>query len=333
MSGRDLTVGDPACLPRMPVLDGKGAGKAARRSHAAAIYKGDGDLDWVAAWARGAAGAGSPLHIAVARETMRVIRDCWREVPQNACFANMTEIGRNPARIIAEGNSFADENPGLHVWCLWEPAWPERSESELAEVARHEVLCNVAFTGKPMTILCLYDATRLSPEVIRNAEQTHPFVISGGRERASVPYLGAGRYPPVCDKPLAPPPGNAEALVFGGMLGPVREFAASHALAAGLQPARVMDLVLAVSEIAANALGHGRGRGIARFWRTGEEVMVQLEDSGHIADPLVGRRRHPPEALGGHGLWLVHQVCDLVEQRTGPDGTTTRLHMRLAGQP
>ena len=46
-------------------------------------------------------------------------------------------------------------------------------------------------------------------------------------------------------------------------------------------------------------------------------------------DPLVGRRR-PAEATG-LGLWVVHQVCDLVELRTGPAGTTIRTHMRLAG--
>jgi hypothetical protein len=34
--------------------------------------------------------------------------------------------------------------------------------------------------------------------------------------------------------------------------------------------------------------------------------------------------------MGGHGLWLVHQVCDLVEIRSGDAGTTIRLHMNLA---
>jgi len=30
-------------------------------------------------------------------------------------------------------------------------------------------------------------------------------------------------------------------------------------------------------------------------------------------------------------LWLVNQVCDLVELRSGEDGTTVRMHMRRAG--
>ena len=31
-----------------------------------------------------------------------------------------------------------------------------------------------------------------------------------------------------------------------------------------------------------------------------------------------------------HGLLIVHQVCDLVELRSGPGGTAIRLHMRLS---
>jgi anti-sigma regulatory factor (Ser/Thr protein kinase) len=87
-------------------------------------------------------------------------------------------------------------------------------------------------------------------------------------------------------------------------------------------------MVLAVSEIAANALGHAAGGGIVRSWCTNDEMVCQVEDRGHISDPLAGRRRQPADARGGHGLWLVNRVCDLVERRTGPAGTITRLHIR-----
>jgi hypothetical protein len=49
-----------------------------------------------------------------------------------------------------------------------------------------------------------------------------------------------------------------------------------------------------------------------------------------VSDPLVGRRRPAQVAGLGQGLWVVHQLCDLVELRTGADGTTIRLHMRLS---
>jgi hypothetical protein len=63
--------------------------------------------------------------------------------------------------------------------------------------------------------------------------------------------------------------------------------------------------------------------------RTREEIICQVADTGQIADPLARYRAPSDEPLGGNGLWLVNQVCDLVRARTGPAGTITRLHMRL----
>jgi hypothetical protein len=54
---------------------------------------------------------------------------------------------------------------------------------------------------------------------------------------------------------------------------------------------------------------------------------------GTISDPLAGRRRPAPGALGGHGLWLVHQVCDQVELRSDGSGTTIRMHMAIDPPP
>jgi hypothetical protein len=38
-------------------------------------------------------------------------------------------------------------------------------------------------------------------------------------------------------------------------------------------------------------------------------------------------RPPPPEDEGGYGLWVVNQVCDPAEVRTGRGSTTIRLHM------
>jgi anti-sigma regulatory factor (Ser/Thr protein kinase) len=91
----------------------------------------------------------------------------------------------------------------------------------------------------------------------------------------------------------------------------------------------VLDLVLAVGEIASNTFVHTDAGGTLTIWTAGNELVCQVQDSGHIDDPLAGRRRPGPGAGNGHGLWLVHQVCDLVELRSGPGETVIRLHMRL----
>jgi len=339
MSGRDMTADSPADVIQARAAhngDPRRAVRAVRAvgfSHAAMLYHGDDpEFGLPAAILPRGAHAASALQVAVPGETMRLIGAALRWTPGNSRLVDMTELGRNPARIIAAGQSFADEHAGQHVLCIWEPTWPLRSPAELREVARHEALCNLAFGGRPMSIICLYDATRLADSVISDAELTHPVVISSGRLHASGSYLGPGRFPPRCDEPLPPPADDAASVHFGGHLGVVREFSADQGRAAGLDAARVTDLVIAVSEIAANALGHAGGAGVVRSWCTSEEILCQIEDDGHITDPLAGRRRLPADAAGGHGLWLANRLCDLVERRTGPAGTITRLHMRRASR-
>jgi anti-sigma regulatory factor (Ser/Thr protein kinase) len=118
-------------------------------------------------------------------------------------------------------------------------------------------------------------------------------------------------------------------LTFTTDLSAVREFVRRRAQDAGLADARVIDLVLAVSEVAANTLRHAKSAGTLDIWHDGEEIVCQIKDKGIITDPLAGQRRPAADAAGGHGLWIVNQVCDLVEMRSDESGTTIKLHMAL----
>jgi hypothetical protein len=46
------------------------------------------------------------------------------------------------------------------------------------------------------------------------------------------------------------------------------------------------------------------------------------------AGPLAGRIRPEIDQASGHGLWLVNQLCDLVQVRTSEHGTVVRAHTR-----
>ena len=131
-------------------------------------------------------------------------------------------------------------------------------------------------------------------------------------------------------RPLSDPPAGAEVLRYRADLARVRSFAAARAARAGLPPHRVGDLVIAVGELIANTLAHTNEPGQLMLWATGSEVICQVHDIGEITDPLAGKLRPDPgDPGGGRGLWVVHQLCDLVEIRTGPAGTTTRVHLQL----
>lgn len=112
-------------------------------------------------------------------------------------------------------------------------------------------------------------------------------------------------------------------------LAAIRAVVHRYAIKAGLTETRAIDLVLAVSEVAANTLRHAKSPGSLKIWYDTEEIVCQIQDEGTITDPLAGRRQPSLEAMGGHGLWIVNQVCDEVEMCSDETGTTIRLHMNL----
>ena len=112
-------------------------------------------------------------------------------------------------------------------------------------------------------------------------------------------------------------------------LAAIRAVVYRYARHAGLPESRAIDLVLAVSEVTANTVRHAKSPGSLKIWYDTEEIVCQIQDEGTITDPLAGRRQPSLEAMGGHGLWIVNQVCDEVEMRSDETGTTIRLHMDL----
>jgi anti-sigma regulatory factor (Ser/Thr protein kinase) len=117
--------------------------------------------------------------------------------------------------------------------------------------------------------------------------------------------------------------------LYSTNLSEVRILAERHARKAGLPEARIVDFVIAVSEIAANTVRHARSTGSMEIWTDAGEIVCEIRDRGVITDPMAGQQPPTPDAGGGHGLWLVNQVCDRVEVHSDENGTVIRLHMSL----
>ncbi|HTV99004.1 MAG TPA: ATP-binding protein [Streptosporangiaceae bacterium] len=129
------------------------------------------------------------------------------------------------------------------------------------------------------------------------------------------------------DLPLASPSADARTIAYRDDLAAVRQFTTAQARRAGLPPSRVLDLVIAVNELAANTLEHTSGPGTLTIWSTPGEVICQVSDGGHISDTAAGSGLQAPD---GHvGLWVVRKICDQVHIQRSPHGTTIRLHMLL----
>jgi anti-sigma regulatory factor (Ser/Thr protein kinase) len=90
---------------------------------------------------------------------------------------------------------------------------------------------------------------------------------------------------------------------------------------AGLPEDQAGNVVLAVHELAANAICHGRGAGRLRVWNLAGALHCQVDDG----DSTAGAGRAAENAFPcepGHGLWVVRQVADELESLSGPAGTS-----------
>jgi anti-sigma regulatory factor (Ser/Thr protein kinase) len=268
--------------------------------------------------------AGEPVLVVVGREKIRSLREALGAGAGRVAFADMATVGRNPARIIPAWRDFlATHGAGRPARGIGEPVYPDRTPDELLECQRHEALLNVAFAaGTPWRLLCPYDTTSLDAGVIDAARHSHRFVAGG----QSTAYRGDDWSGPGGDR-LPDPPAGALPLAFGhGPLEGARRFVVDT-VDGSLGAAELSDLLVAVTEVAGNSLMHGGGAGTLRVWNSDAGVICEIRDRGWIRQPLAGRARPAFDQESGRGLWMVNQLCDLVQVRSSPVGTVVRLHM------
>ena len=108
---------------------------------------------------------------------------------------------------------------------------------------------------------------------------------------------------------------------------------------AGFPEGQGEDVVLAVHELAANAVRHGGGAGRLRVWNLAGALYCQVDDGDLPASSRPGSDRDGIAVIEssdssdrasfnslpcehGHGLWVVQQVADQMQSLSGPGGTS-----------
>lgn len=271
--------------------------------------------------------------VAVGKARIRLLEGELGDDAAEVRFADMVELGLNPARIIPAWRDFLDESlkPGRGVRGIGEPIWAGRSDSELDECHRHEWLLNVAFGGGPgWSLLCPYDSTALDDDVLETARENHPHLRCSGTLEQCAAWEGPEAFFPFAGSLPAPPTVSRTLAFDREALAETRALVGSEAEEAGMPTDRAADLTIAAGELAANSVLHGGGGGTLRAWREPSAVVVEVEDRGLIDEPLTGRLRPTPEQPGGRGLWMVNQLCDLVQIRSDSERTAVRLRMSLS---
>jgi anti-sigma regulatory factor (Ser/Thr protein kinase) len=246
-----------------------------------------------------------PERIAQLREGLGADRD-------HVDFIDMTVAGGNPARLIPIWRDALEQRPGRPLRGLGEPAYAGRGAAEYDEALLHEALLDIAFAdARSFRLRCPYETS-----VGIDPTGTH----SGAEALAEKTFRTA----------LTDVPDRAERWEFGlADLGPVRRWVNALATSYGVSQDRLEDLELALHEICTNSIRFGGGCGTLSVWIAGGALICDVTDRGRIDDLLVGRVLPPLDGLGGRGVWLANQLCDLVQLRSADDFTQVRLHTRL----
>jgi anti-sigma regulatory factor (Ser/Thr protein kinase) len=190
---------------------------------------------------------------------------------------------------------------------------------------------NVALAELPVRLTCFFPEMPLHLCVLDGARENHPHVLVGGELRHNPRH----RLPRevLTEHPVGPP------LLLGApdltvafqswQLQEVRRAVRQVAEAAGFTDDRVDDVVLAVNEVATNAVEHGGPDAELHLWATASGLVCEVHDGGTLTDPLPGMASPHPSEPRGRGLWIARQVCDLLHVWSDDQGT----HVRVRAAP
>ncbi len=296
--------------------------------HEALMYRDEAEFDSAMhAFLEEAAAAGEPVLVALPGGHLARVRATLGDDAAEARFEDLEQVGRNPSCVVSIIEEWVDAHDG-RARVVAEVVWPGRSYAESVEGLRHEALVNHALAASDATVMSPFDAAHLDPAILAGVEMTHPTVLEGGRRRPSAAYrdpltMAFGELWPLQD-----PAGPVSQHPLDGSLLELRHAIARDPALESLSAERRSDLVFAVNEAATNAVRHGDAACMTRIWHDGDEVVTEVSTRSGVADVMAGCRRPAADALEGRGLWLINQVCDLVELRTDPSGTTLRMHLR-----
>jgi anti-sigma regulatory factor (Ser/Thr protein kinase) len=311
----------------------RAAAEPAAMNHDALFYGADDEfVAGLVPFLRDGLARGDAAVAAVTRPNIGLLRDALGADAAAVTFIDRDEWYRRPVSTVAGWFRLLGEATGrghAYVRIVGEVAFGAADRHPAW--TRYESALNRVFTDAPAWIVCPYDTRALPAGVLADARRTHPVVSDPGR-RHSDAYLAPELLLRAIDEPVPPATGPPLLeLVLDGTVTTARHAVGAAVSAAGrLGRERVNDLLLAVTEIAANSLAHGGGRRELRVWAPPWGVLCEVTDEGpRPPDPLIGYLPPVRGAAGGRGLWLARQLCDAlaIDHR---DGVT---RVRLAVRP
>jgi anti-sigma regulatory factor (Ser/Thr protein kinase) len=268
--------------------------------------------------------AGEGAIVAHTKPGLAVMREALGADAEQVTFIDVSAAYTRPARTLASYHKVYAEQlaktPSLRAVADVQFG-PDPGECDLW--MGYEAVFNHSYSHLPVWVWCTYNGERL-PDPIRDAVwRTHPEVIADEAWHTSDQYED----PESLLRRITPEPGPLPGL---RSIGPgrdveeLRERLARELGAEGVTEAKALDMLLAATEIATNALEHGGGIEDVRVGRAEGRFVCEIVDRGEgFDDPTVGYLA-PREGVG-RGLWVARQLTWDIEFIHSSKGFTARI--------
>jgi anti-sigma regulatory factor (Ser/Thr protein kinase) len=296
-----------------------------RGRHSALLYESqDAYVEFAVPFLKDGLELGEGAIVAHTRPGLAMMREALGSDAAHVTFVDVSSAYTRPARTLASYRQVYVEqlgkSPSLRVvadvqfgldpaeWDLW---------------TAYEAVFNRSFEHLPAWVVCTYNANGTPDPIIDGVWRTHPEVHAGDAwhtsDRFEDPDELLGELTPE-PRPLT----GLRSIGFGRDLEEFRDGLARVLAAEKVSDATVLDMLLAATEIAENAIEHGGGVVDVRVGHADGRFVCEVVDRGEgFDDPAAGYLAPRPGV--GRGLWVARQLTWRLEFFEAPDGFTARI--------
>jgi anti-sigma regulatory factor (Ser/Thr protein kinase) len=296
---------------------------ADRLRHHAFLY--GSDEEYVArslAFLRDGLETGEAAIVANTRDRLAMMRDAFGAEADLVTFVDVSSTYTRPAQTIAAYYATFLERlrRAPSVRAVAEGQFGS-TRSDWDEWASYEALTNLAYAHLPVWVVCTYGADRLPQPLLEIARRTHPQLL-GDAWDASDHFEDPRELVRSLTRPPEPLP-ELRSFAPGEDLEDFRERLARELVAEDVPEAKALDMLVAGTEVAANAVRHGAGIREVRVGRIAGRFVCEVVDRGRgFDDPAAGYLA--PAGGNGTGLWVARQLTWKLESFDSPRGFTVR---------
>jgi anti-sigma regulatory factor (Ser/Thr protein kinase) len=293
------------------------------RHHAFVHTSGEEYVERTASFLREGLEAGERCMVGNTRDGLAAVREALGPDASRVTFLDVGSVYTRPARTIATyfGEFRRQAAAGGAVRAVASASQYGPTDEDWDEFTAYEAITNVAYTHLPVWVICAYDANATPDRVLEAAWQTHPEVLSDRWQTSE-----AFEDPPELVRRLTRAPQELPQLrsfAVGDDLERFREQLAAELAREHVVASKYLDMLVAGTELAANAVRHGGGIAEVRTGRVDGRFVCEVVDRGAgFDDPLAGYRA--PRDERGSGLWVARQLTWRLEFLHTTRGFTVR---------